>query len=61
MALAEPANVLAAGSVTLSDPDTVGGRVWWCESQPAGGGRIALVRETSDGEFHRQLDGPARL
>ncbi|OZM72882.1 acyl-peptide hydrolase [Amycolatopsis antarctica] len=51
------ADVAAAGS-TPQWPDVVDGEVWWAESRPAEGGRLALVRSGSDGLVEEMLPAP---
>lgn len=43
------AEVVARGGVGLSYPFPVGDEVWWQESRPAEGGRVALVRSLHGG------------
>ena len=43
------AELVARGGVGLAYPFPVGDEVWWPESRPAEGGRVALVRSLPDG------------
>ncbi|TWH19343.1 prolyl oligopeptidase family serine peptidase [Prauserella rugosa] len=60
----EAADVAAAGvtpqwlDVVSGGPGTEGGSVWWAESRPAEGGRVALVRLGASGAVEDVLPAP---
>jgi dipeptidyl aminopeptidase/acylaminoacyl peptidase len=43
------ADEVAVAGLRLGSPTLVGDEVWWTEGRPAEGGRVALVRRSSDG------------
>src|SRR5216117_3157722 len=54
---------LSAASVAASEGqprwvDLHGGRVWWTETRPTEGGRVALLHEGSDGQPVEVLPAP---
>lgn len=49
---------VAAADSTPQWPDVVDGDMWWAETRPAEGGRVALVRSGHDGKVEELLPAP---
>lgn len=49
---------LTADTVALSEPRMDGADVFWLEGRPSDGGRVVVVRRTSDGRTHDVVGAP---
>ena len=52
------AAMIAAGSVTVSEPRPVGERLYWCESRPEESGRSVVVEQAVEGSRRDLLKAP---